>query len=183
MTTHSNKVKGMNPEEASRDFHISSGETLYEASQKQAVALVFLRHFGCFFTRQTLRGLEELQMKAEKNDAKLVLIHMLRNGEELKYFGDKDPVARIADPKCKLYRSFGLGNGGIIELFGPRVWIPAITALVQGCGVGFFAGNILQMPGAFIFHKGQVIAAQKAESASDRPDLDKLFCQAYRPEA
>lgn len=147
---------------------------------QQPVVTVFLRHFGCTFTRQTLRGLERIMKETEENDAKLVLVHMLKSGEELKYLGKHDPVARVADPKCELYRAFGLGKGGVVELFGPKVWIPGITALLKGCGVGFFAGNVLQMPGAFIFHKGKIIAAKKAESAADQPDLKALFKQAYR---
>ena len=84
--------------------------------------MVFLRHFGCTFTRQILRGLEQLQLEAQARGGELVLVHMLKSGEELRYLGGHDEVARIADPKCELYRAFGLGRGGLMELFGPRVW-------------------------------------------------------------
>ena len=63
----------------------------------------------------------------------------------------------------------------MFELFGPKVWLLGMKALFQGCGVGKLAGNGLQMPGAFVFHQGEIIAAQRAETAADLPDLPGLF--------
>jgi hypothetical protein len=74
-----------------------------------------------------------------------------------------------------LYRSFGLGKAGFWELFGPRVWLRGIIALFRGCGVGHLAGDGLQMPGVFLFHRGKVMASQPARSAADLPDLEVLF--------
>jgi hypothetical protein len=89
--------------------------------------------------------------------------------------GDRTGVARIADPYCELYRSFGLGKAGFWELFGPRVWLRGMIALFRGCGVGHLAGEGLQMPGVFLFHRGKVMASQPARSAADLPDLEVLF--------
>jgi hypothetical protein len=161
-------------ETASR-FYLSTGENLLEASGNQPLALVFLRHFGCTFTRQILRGLEELKRAADARGARLVLVHMLRDGAELRYLPATDNVARLADPRCELYRAFGLGKGGILELFGPKVWWLGFLAIYKGCGVGHLAGDGRQMPGAFLFHRGQVVAAQRARSASDLPDLPALI--------
>ncbi len=157
------------------EFRLNSGETLAEASESGLLVLVFLRHFGCTFTRQILRGLEMLQQSAQDHNARLVLVHMLKNGEEIPHLGGHDDVARIADPHCQLYHAFGLGNGGLLELFGPRVWRMAFVSIFKGCGVGHLAGNALQMPGAFLFHRGEITAAQRARSASDLPDLPALF--------
>lgn len=162
---------------AAEQFQLSTGESLAEAASAQIVVLVFLRHFGCTFTRQLLRGLEMIEQQAREKNARLVLVHMLQSGKETAYLGDKSGVARIADPYCELYRSFGLGKAGFWELFGPRVWLRGIIALFRGCGVGHLAGDGLQMPGAFLFHCGQIIAAQPAKSAADMPDLDQLFAR------
>ena len=161
--------------EVAAEFHLSDGSNLVEASHKQPLTLVFMRHFGCTFTRQLLRGLEQLQQDAEKRGARLVLVHMLQQGRETRYLGEDATVTSISDPKCRLYRAFGLGNGGVFELFGPKVWLLGMKALFQGCGVGKLAGNGLQMPGAFVFHQGEIIAAQRAETAADLPDLPGLF--------
>lgn len=165
----------LTPAEAAADYRLSSGETLAEAARGQTVALVFLRHFGCTFTRQLLRGLEQLERDTARHGARLVLVHMLQQGRETEYLGARDRVARIADPMCELYRAFGLGKGGFLELFGPRVWWRGALAFFRGCGVGHLAGDGLQMPGAFLFRDGRIVASQPARSASDLPDLDGLF--------
>jgi hypothetical protein len=160
---------------AARSHRLSSGLTLAEASESELLVLVFLRHFGCTFTRQILRGLEEIEGQARAQGAKLVLVHMLQTGEETEYLGAQSGIPRIADPHCELYRAFGLGRGDWLGLFGPRVWWLGAVSIFKGCGVGHLAGDGLQMPGAFLFHKSKIIAAQRARSASDLPDLPALF--------
>lgn len=161
--------------DAAAEFRLTTGESLREASDSRLLVLVFLRHFGCTFTRQILRGLDELKQSAEARGAELVLVHMLKTGAELRYLGGHGDVARIADPRCDLYRAFGLGRGGLLELFGPRVWWLAAVSIFKGCGVGHLAGDGLQMPGTFLFQHGRIVAAQRAASASDLPDIPALF--------
>lgn len=169
---------GQNPaslEEVTSSYRLSTGETLKEASANQTLVLVFLRHFGCTFTRQIIRGLQEIEQTAKQQNARLILIHMLKDGNEMKYLGGHDDVARIADPHCHLYRAFGLGKGGFMELFGPRVWLMGAIAVFQGCGMGYLAGDGRQMPGAFLLREGKILASQRARDASELPDLSALF--------
>ncbi|MEN8695601.1 MAG: hypothetical protein ACN4GG_00215 [Akkermansiaceae bacterium] len=166
--------EAMKLEQAMRAFHLNSGENLQAASEERPLAVVFLRHFGCTFTRQLLRKLEVMEDQAKANGAELVLVHMLQEGEEVEYVRDSK-VSRIADPWCDLYRAFGLGKGGFFELFGPRVWLRGFIALFKGCGVGHLAGDGLQMPGAFLVQGGRIIREQKAESAADLPVVEGLF--------
>ena len=162
-------------EEAANSYFLSNGKTLAQASESKLLALVFLRHFGCTFTRQTLRGLEGIQKEATAHGAELVLVHMLQNGKETEFLGERSGVARIADPRCELYRAFGLGKGGFLELFGPHVWWRGAISIFKGCGVGHLAGDGLQMPGAFLFRDGNIVSSQRAHSASDLPNLPGLF--------
>lgn len=164
----------MQMEDAMTHFKLNSGETLLEASQDQKLAVVFLRHFGCTFTRQLLRKLEVMEEGAKSQGARLVLVHMLQEGEEVEYVS-KGSVSRIADPWCDLYRAFGLGKGGFLELFGPSVWLRGAVAIFKGCGVGHLAGDGLQMPGAFLVKDGKIIREQKAKSAADLPEVEGLF--------
>lgn len=161
--------------EVAGEFELSNGANLVSVSHDRPLVLVFMRHFGCTFTRQLLRGLEQLKADADRKGAELVLVHMLKQGQERPYLGEDPKVHSIADPKCRLYRAFGLGNGGIFELFGPKVWAAGMRAIFMGCGVGKLAGNGLQMPGAFVFHRGAIIAAQRARTAAELPDLPRLF--------
>lgn len=173
--TGSKGLSSANPGVVAAEFFLSNGENLSEASKKRMLALVFLRHFGCTFTRQLLRRLEELQAQAREHGAELVLVHMLKHGDEIRYLGDHGDVVRIADPRCVLYRAFGLGRGSFLELFGPRVWWLGALSIFKGCGVGHLAGDGLQMPGAFLFQNGKIISSQRAQSAADLPDIPKLF--------
>lgn len=161
--------------EAAASYSLSNGKSLAEASQSHLLALVFLRHFGCTFTRQILRGLEGIQKEAKSHGAELVIVHMLQSGEEIRYLGERSGVTRIADPRCELYRAFGLGKGGFLELFGPHVWWRGAVSIFKGCGLGHLAGDGLQMPGAFLFLDGKIISSQRAHSASELPDLPGLF--------
>jgi hypothetical protein len=162
-------------EEAAMIYQLSDGRKLADASMETPLVMVFLRHFGCTFTRQILRGLQDLEQQAKQHNATLVLVHMLQSGQEIDYLGQNSNVVRIADPRCELYRAFGLGKGGFFELFGPQVWWRGAIAIFKGCGVGHLAGDGLQMPGAFVFHQGKIIASQPAQSAADLPNLEALF--------
>lgn len=163
--------------EAATAYKLSTGETLAEASKDKTVTLVFLRHFGCTFTRQILRSLQDLKAQAQSNNSQLVLVHMMQESDSQDYLTSSasSTIPRIADPNCELYRAFGLGKGGFLELFGPRVWLRGALALFKGCGVGHLAGDGLQMPGAFLYRDGQILAQQPAQTASDLPDLPRLF--------
>lgn len=165
------------PETMAADARLSDGRTLAEASRGRTLALVFLRHFGCTFTRQILRGLERMEVETRNRGADLVLVHMLKSGEETRYLSGHDKVLRIADPHCALYRAFGLGKGGFLELFGPKVWWLGMLSIFKGCGVGHLAGDGMQMPGVFLFRDGKVLAAQRARTAADMPDLPALFAE------
>jgi hypothetical protein len=168
--------------EAAQAYQLSDGRTLNEASSEKPLALVFLRHFGCTFTRQILRGLQDLEKQAKENDSTLVIVHMLQSGDEIEYLGQNSDITRIADPRCELYRSFGLGKGGFLELFGPQIWLRGFVSVIKGCGVGHLAGDGLQMPGAFLFYQGEIVASQPAQTAADLPDLASLFKQASKPQ-
>ncbi len=86
----------------------------------------------------------------------MVLVHMLEEGDELPYVKD-DGVARIADPRCNLYRAFELGKGSFWDLFGPKVLFHGAIAFFRGCGVGMIRGDGLQMPGAFLVKDGIIV--------------------------
>ena len=162
-------------DQALQRYKLQDGRSLAEASNEQELAVVFLRHFGCTFTRELLQRLHELKSRADSNGAQLVLVHMLQDGEEVEYLGDAEEVERVADPQCELYRAFGLGKGGFRELFGPSVIQRGIVAIFRGCGVGHLAGDGLQMPGAFRLKAGEIIATQKSAHAGELPDLKELY--------
>lgn len=79
-------------------------------------------------------------------------------------------VPRFSDPERRLYAAFGLGHGGITDVFGPKVWIRGPLALLGGHGVGWSNSDKLQMPGTFLVHDGRIVREYRHASIADRPD-------------
>ncbi len=161
-------------DESLRKF-IVGGESLYELSYKKPLLLIFLRHAGCAFCRETLAALS----KEKIDDMFTVVVHMGRDVDG-NYLRDRFKlpwVSFVSDSDRVLYRSFGLRRGTLSQLFGPLVWLRGFNAaVIKGLGVGVIQGDGFQMPGAFIVHKGKVIYEERAASASDLPNFEKLLC-------
>jgi hypothetical protein len=155
----------------------ADGRSLLRLSFEQPCLVVFLRHFGCTFCRETLADLAEDRRTLESQGIRIVLVHMSPDDTAREFFAryGLDDVPRIADPQRALYRAFGLARGSLRQLFGPRVWWRGLKAgLLSGHGVGRLQGDGFQMPGAFLLHRGEVQAAYLHVDASDRPDYCRL---------
>lgn len=155
----------------------NQGDTILNLSEKNDVLLVFIRHFGCMFCRETVSELSKLSKKIEERKLKLVFVHMSDPD-----FGDQffaryydQPVAHISDPTRTLFRSFGLNRAHFDQMFGLRIQTKAIwSGFIKGHGVGAFEGDILQLGGVFILSKGQVIFEKKALASSDIFDFSTV---------
>lgn len=79
-------------------------------------------------------------------------------------------VSRFADPERRLYAAFGLGSGGLADVFGPKVWLRGPLALLSGHGVGWSNTDKLQMPGTFLVRGGAIVREFRHASIADRPD-------------
>lgn len=167
-----------------RDLKSQHGERLDDLANQRPQLVVFLRHAGCTFCRETLSDLARHRDAIESTDTGIVLVHMgdnARNAVFFEKFGLGD-VPRLADPGCRLYRQFGLDLGGFAQLFGPQVWLRGLIAgLIRGHGIGRLQGNGFQMPGAYVYHCGQIVAGYLHRSASDRPDYLALVRRSENP--
>lgn len=153
------------------------GPTILELSQLSPILLVFLRHTGCTFCREALSDLAEKRREIESAGVRLVLVHMSPEDRARKFlerYGLQD-VLRVSDPGRSLYRAFGLGRGGFLSLFGPKVWMRGFKAgVLDGHGIGRLAGDGFQMPGVFLVYQGEVLTSYRHDSAADRPDYVAL---------
>ena len=153
------------------------GDSVLSLSHREPVLLVFLRHFGCTFCREALADLAERRGAIESAGTRIVLVHMGREPQAASFFdryalGD---LPRVSDPVRHLYRAFGLGRGGLLKLFGPKVFWRGFQAGVIGRhGVGRLAGDGFQMPGVFLIFHGEVIRSYRHHTAADRPDYMQL---------
>ncbi len=155
----------------------SDGRTLFELSSQQPQLVVFLRHTGCTFCRETLSDLSQQRPEIEQAGAGIVLVHLgeePRAAEFLQKYGLED-LPRISDPTCRLYCQFGLGLGDFRQLFGLRVWLRGVKAgLLDGHWFGGPEGNPFQMPGVFVVECGRLLRGFQHEQASDRPNYVQL---------
>jgi peroxiredoxin len=154
-----------------------SGRSLQELTTERPHLVVFLRHFGCTFCRETLADLVDRRHDIEAHGLGIALIHMGDETEAaafLSHYG-LDDLSRIADPGQHLYRAARLHRGSLWQLLGPKVWWRALAGgALREHGVGRLLGDGFQMPGAFVVSEGQVLYEFRHRSAADRPDYLEL---------
>jgi peroxiredoxin len=171
-------------ESAPKRFHdliryvkASNGVTLFDLSEKKNVLLVFVRHFGCTFCRETVSEIAKLDKSLEKRNLTPVFIHMSDPDFADEFFARYYalPVPHISDPSRLLYKSLNLKRGSFYQVFGPKTWLRGIWAgIFKGHGLGSLEGDALQLGALFILSKGQIVFEHKNLSASDVFDLDLL---------
>jgi peroxiredoxin/uncharacterized membrane protein len=154
-------------------FETNEGVSIQQLSEQQPVLLVFLRHFGCTFCREAMQDIARQRKQIEAKGVKIVIVHMLDDEdaayEQLKKYGLQD-VATVSDPEKLLYKKFRLRRGTLNQLAGIKVWIRGIKkGLIDGLGIGAAMGDIYQMPGIFLLHRGKVVKQFIHRSAADRP--------------
>ncbi|MBC7714241.1 MAG: hypothetical protein H7177_12935 [Rhizobacter sp.] len=152
-----------------RFVRTSQNKTLLELSNQQNVLLVFVRHFGCTFCRETVSEMAKIDEAILGRKLTVVFVHMSDRsyGDEFfsKYYDHA--VHHISDPGRALYKSLNLRRGSLYQLLGPMTWIRGIYAGVfKGHGLGEFEGDSMQLGGVFVLSHGQIIFEQKANSAS-----------------
>lgn len=163
--------------EANRQFRDQRCETIETLSRDRDCLIVFLRHSGCTFCRETLADLQRQRVVLEKRGVRPILVHMGDEPSGRVFFAayGLDDWSRISDPECTLYRAYGLGRGRLRQLLGPRVWWRGFqAAILAGHSVGPPGGDGFQMPGAFLVRDGRVIEEYRHRTAADRPNYCDL---------
>jgi hypothetical protein len=140
--------------------------------------LVFLRHSGCPFCRQTLSDLQQSRPEIEQNGTEIVLVHMMNAPDEARDFFaryDLHDVQAIADPDQELYARLGIERGSASQFLGPRVWLKgALCTLVEGHLPGRPQGDISQLSGVVLIEDGVVLRKHLGTTSADRPDYVAL---------
>lgn len=154
-------------------FETNYGEKLLDLTRNEPVMLVFLRHFGCSFCKETLSDIAQHRKSIESMGTRIVLVHMLEDDEEtlleLEKYGLSD-MPYISDPETILYKKFALRKGSIPQLFGFKVLFRGVWAgFSKGLWVSREKGDAFQMPGLFLLFNGKIIKSYIHRSAADRP--------------
>jgi len=153
------------------------GESLEELSAESPLLLIFLRHFGCTFCRETMAEIAQRRREIESRGLEIVIVHMVDPEVASQILGvyDLGQVRHVSDPHQALYRKFGLGKVSFHAMFGVRNWWRAFVAgLVKGHLVGKPSGDPWQMPGVFVFHKNEIMNKFDYKFVSDMPDFVRM---------
>jgi hypothetical protein len=132
--------------------------------------LVFLRHFGCAFCRETVADLRET---ARAPAYPAVLFFYQGTPTEGRAFLRRDwpDVRAVADPELAFYEAFGVDRGSLLQMFGPGVFAAGLRARRRGFENGERTGDIYRMPGAFLVRGERVLWQHRYRHAGDHPDF------------
>jgi hypothetical protein len=154
-----------------------SGSSIFELSAASPVLLVFLRHAGCSFCRETLSDVGNARGSIESAGTRIVLVHM-GDAEALDLLLAKyglGGVDQVCDPQQELYRAFGIGRGSLWQLFGPKVvWRGLVGGVLARYGIGSPRADSSQMPAVFLVNQAEIVRRFRHRSAADRPDYLSL---------
>ncbi len=153
------------------------GATLSVLSLLSPVLVVFLRHPGCTFCRESISDIARSRKAIEGAGVRIVLVHHGDTAaiQSLLNRRGLEGMDRIYDADLSLYRAFGLKRGTTSQLVGPKTWFRGTVAgILHGHGVGRVGGDPFQMPGAFLIHNCRMVRSFRHTTAADRPDYEGL---------
>lgn len=154
----------------------ATGQSLAELAREKPQLVVFLRHAGCTFCKQTLSDLSANREKIAAAGTGIVLVHMEPDPVAAALFaryGLAD-VPRISDPERRLYQAAGMQRGSLAQVAGPDVWLPGLASLLTGHLPGVPTSDVYQMPGAILLHDGKILRAFRTRTSAERADLCEL---------
>ncbi len=137
--------------------------------------LVFLRHFGCPFCKETIASLRDLAQRVSGYPP--VLFFYQGSPIEGRAFMRRYwPEARaVADPDASFYDGLGIGRGGLLQMFHPAVVPALVRAGVNGhLGGEGGGGDSRRMPGLFVARGGEILWSHRARHQADHPEFARI---------
>ncbi len=165
-------------EQVSRETMVSNGMNLWELGLKNKLLLVFVRHSGCTFCRETLIELKEKLPSLQAQMIIPVVVHMgtADDGQKMLERVGLQGTCHISNPNADLYRAFDLKRGQLSQLLGPRVWWRGFqSAILKGNGTGSLVGDGFQLGGAFLVENGRITKSFPAKDAADKVPFECLL--------
>lgn len=144
--------------------------TLRDQLGPEPTLLVFLRHFGCVFCRETVA---ELRQSSEAADFPPILFFFQGTPTEGRAFLRRDwPTVRaVADPGLRFYEAFGVERMSWTDMLRPALWEAQRRARARGFEQGERSGDIWRLPGVFLVLGDRVLWSHEYRHAGDLPDF------------
>jgi peroxiredoxin len=148
----------------------NTNETVAEMNEKWPLLLIFLRHFGCTFCRQTLTELQFKRADLESRGYKIILVHQSSEAEAAEFLKKYklDDLIRISDPANELYEAFGINRAKFFQIFNPISIIKAFYyGLIKKHFIGKLKGDGFRLAGLVAIKNGKIILHQRQRTASE----------------
>jgi peroxiredoxin len=161
-------------------YQTESGRTLLGLVDESPVLLIFLRHFGCSFCRQTLDDVSRIREQIEGRGVRPVFVHLGTPERAKPYFDyyHLSDVERVSDPEASLYASpmFQVRRKSVFTQFLiPAVWKAWLLGAVGKHGIGMIQEDANQMPAVFYLRERAIAREYRYKTIADRPDYLKLI--------
>ena len=163
-----------------QQYRTESGRTLLELVDESPLLLIFLRHFGCSFCRQTLDDVSKLRGEIEAKAIRPVFVHLGTPERAKPYFDyyHLSDVERVSDPQASLYTQplFDLARQSAFSHFlVAKVWKAWLQGAIRKHGFGMIKEDADQMPGIFFLRQRAIVRAFRYKTIADEPDYLKLI--------
>ena len=151
-----------------------TSRTLQEEMGNSIVLFVFLRHFGCLFSKEMV--IDAKKMMENNPFAPQPIFFYQGSVKDGKSFFDKYwPQARaIADVNHRFYKAFEVKSGGMKEMFGPDVWKCGLRAAAKGLIIGKPIGDPFTLTSVILAQRNLILWQYNSVHAGDLPCLTKL---------
>jgi hypothetical protein len=184
------KARGTDPQQAEPQatemaavlgrHRTESGRTLLELVDESPLLLIFLRHFGCSFCRQTLDDVSRIREQIEGRGVRPVFVHLGTPERAKPYFDyyHLSDIERVSDPEASLYGSpvFQVQRKNVFTQFLiPAVWKAWLLGAVGKHGVGMIQEDADQMPAVFYLRERAIVREYRYKTIADRPEYLKLI--------
>ncbi len=165
-------------EQVSRSTMVSDGANLWELGLKKKLLLIFVRHAGCTFCRETLAELKGMLPSLQKQWITPVVVHLGTpdDGKRMLDRAGLSTTLHVSNPNAALFRVYELKRGQLSQLLGPRVWWRGFqSAILKGHGTGPLVGDGFQLGGAFLVENGRITKSFPAKDAADKVPFECLL--------
>jgi hypothetical protein len=163
-----------------QEYRTETGRTLLELVDESPLLLIFLRHFGCSFCRQTLDDVSRIRQVIEARGIRPVFVHLGSPERAKPYFDyyQLSDIERVSDPDASLYARpvFHLSRKHVFSHFlVPAVWKAWLQGTIRKHGIGMIKEDAEQMPGIFYLRERAIVRAYRYRTIADQPDYLKLI--------
>lgn len=166
--------------DALQKFQTESGRALLELIDESPVLLIFLRHFGCSFCRETLEQVAGVEQQLQSRGVRPVFVHLGTPERARPYFDyyRLSHVERVSNPDGSLYAhpAFHLPRVHfLLHFLVPSNWKRWLAHSIFQHGIGMIQEDAHQMPGVFFLRGRRIVRSFRYRTISDQPKYLKLI--------